>query len=776
MKTKIFLIILSLFAFSSVFAYTDYIFNADEVALFNPYLYSYTNQSLGTINGWSKYGDCGSATLTPYFLKLNTFCSPTYGTPNNGFYQNLSASINGNFTIVLNWSIQRLGVANTYYIIDAEFLNSSLNVINSTRVFRTAYSGDSYNNVATVNIILPNNANILRFKAYIDSGTSTTNNPQININSVRLYNTSTIGVNYNITMLNPSKDNNYYYSSNVPLELKTNKFSSLIKVYVVDSANHNSSTGEITYLSNLTYSHYIGGFFYYVGSINSELTNNAFYIVNSQGNSLITKNISTTYLSPLTNLSLIISRFHPDGYESTTNVLDFYFLKPTKTGLITSPDFVYIMEVYYNNSFEDYLTFTNFNIAGITFDEDKILVSEVYLNGTYFYKVRYYYDSDEPIQFYTIKAKFKEINSNDSTNYYMSSFSNVSEANYVKTFIIYEYDGSLGKKLSRDDYIGSEQIKIYPYTDGVLNPEWYYGRWNKIDNPSGVYTYYSIEDYSTPFVLNLSSGHNIIIFKDDSGTLDYYSIERFYNSSLLNISLTDKYDNIVCFANDSYNDCDYNSFSKPFNSLTYHDNYNYTLIEVKIFCNDSGVFDLYYDDSLTAEDSRFLDYSAYIGSPILKIPFNPTYNEKSFSELTEYLRLNPEIIDYNDYDFSKNVMDWMSQQRQSLKAVFLPENVACYMTQNFNNNTLNVSFKATNSLFKQLGRTGLFAELKSQCDLLNTKRDLFGNEYEERDYLNYYLCVFNDFVDNNSEPVYYVGFFVLCLTVLAIVSVITKGN
>jgi len=757
------------------------IFNSNDDILFNPYFYAPTNTTIDRAYsmGWlHTRGGSGSGTfkLTPYGFGVFEGSHTDTGAYNGSNIEQIGNFPQGQKTIYINWSLTGTGSLGATYKMDVLFYNSTGNLVNSTNLITKATSTNNpsyFNQISTANIYLSSNCTKIIIKYYNPfTGVSYSTSASMFINDFRIKNTDTIGSDYYFTITQPVSSNQILSKPFINFQTKINKLgSSEVRGYTLSEDNFNNITGIITYDLSLKYTYFSAGYYYFEGSLFQEFKNASFILQNEFGNNLMITNLTTSYIPAPTNLSISISRTGSATASGINNYLTFYFKVPTR--LISNSLLTYSIVMKYNNTGITGITFQDLG-GKVSYKADNYFLSasKTTINGTQYYKLVFQYRSSEPIQVYEFLASYIESDLTDSDNYYWSNWASEQSILYVKSFKIYEYNGTIGKELKRTDVIESSDIYITPLSSGE-NPYWYmkhYDAFHKV-NPLQVYTPLNPV---IPLIYNLSYGENILTFQDNDGTIgDAYYITVKNNATLLNISIVNAENlEIDCYTNDTFTNCENLEINEPYELITYHNNYNYTYINVKVYCENDGIMKLYYSDVWNA---ILTDYSGF-GNAQLNIPINPEFSTQRFSDLTQYLRENSGLIKLEDYEFNKKIMEWMSLQTQSNKALFLPAYTDCIIIEDFNNNSLNVSVRATNSLLTQIKQSAFIYELTSSCDIMKVKYNAIGIKYEEEDYLSYYWCVIKSSIASNWETIVNLGYLFLAFAIVFFARMMLKNG
>jgi hypothetical protein len=761
MNYKHLFLFLTLILINSACAYSVYTFNVDEIPFYNNYFYG--NDSNLAVNQ-----EVGGFKFLAITGNGNKYCRLT---KDSGFYgysddsqigceleydliNNLTA---GDYTYQYDWSYRTgTGLYDQYTSITI-----SLYGYNGSYVLLNTSDKASGVGTLTRNFTAYNN-NFSKLKFYIyTTHSNILNGWFVNMNWFRLYDRSTIGSSYNLNIVNPSNDSTNYHGLSVPFEYKSNIDLGYNVFYYLINLNtdpFNYTTNSWT-MDGLNYNYLDGeGYYHYTGGssflYDSNYSNMAIYISSlNTWNNLISKKQSVLRMPSLEDVNIEKVDIDP--------TITITFKEPDQTSIIsgtkinsysiildrdysTIKTFAFTESDYLSTGFKQY---TDYRV-------DRYLVgSDYYINITY----EGVYDSDLSTYYY-LTARYQQYNG--STTAY-STFTSA-ELNVLGKFIgLYECNETecFSELLNTYDSVDYEVIQLIPFVYGD-DIEWGY-QITCLSDPDSAYSFSSVpDDFLSPEYLTLCPGQNSIRIYDMSGTLSTSYITFNYNSTLLNMTLLNYKQDLICFSNDTESDCDFDELTKSFYVKTIHDNYNYTLLNVDIFCEKNESFELFYSDVLTTNNLKWLPYGIYDETNQLIMVFNVDFEQNIDKGLSDYLLSNPELIDLEEYEFTKIVMNsYVKNLNQENKYFYTPSLTNCYVKNTFNDNYLNVSFKGVYSLYNDVKSSTLFFELKSGCYL-----DRYKNN-NVLDYANYYSCLLTGFVSDNSTTFYYLTFLFICLTV-----------
>jgi hypothetical protein len=753
MNSKILLtLLLSISLIIPAYSYSDTIFNANEVSIYNNYFYG-NDSALNLNQEYNGYklvtnsGNQNSCYLTKdsglyaYTGDNSVTCEWEYVLMNN-------LTTDKNYTYQYNWTY-RTGTGSfdqyTSVTISLYGYNGTWNLLNT--------SSKETPSVLTRNF---KGYNYSKLKFLLSTTHSNVANGWfVKLYWFRLYDRDTIGTSYNTQIVKPSMDSTSYIGLSVPIEYKTTKFdASYVPFYYVGAGeNFNYTTGvwemgnilSFSYLDSENYYRYSGGstFLY-----DTDYSNFALYVtpVNSW-NALISKNMQVLRMTALTNINI----------DKQSNQITISFKEPSQTSIITGTK---------TNTYNIILSKSGSVIKNFYFPQTD-LVNNVknyadfsvqrYLSGSdYYIKITYNDNITPPIEDYSLTARYTQ-NNGSITAY--SSMAYNDETFFYKYIALYESNETepMVRVFNSYDYTDYDYAYAFPtYLDEDV--DWFISN-TCLD--TGVSYVSTPDDFYSGINIPLCKGENEIrIFDNDLSINTYYYITYNYNSTLLNMSLLNFDNSLVCYSNDSFNNCNYNSLSKDFYVKTIHDNYNYTLLSVNMFCDVNGTIESFYSDLLTTNNLYWLPYGIYEDTNELIMIFNKKYNINTLTGLNDWLLSNPDVIKQNEYDFVKILMNsYVKNLPQENKFFYTPSGYNCYLQTSFNDNSLNVSFKGTYSLYNDIKVSNLFFELNSGCILDRYKNN---NIF---DYANYGSCLFTTFISDNSNTFYYITFLTICIII-----------
>jgi hypothetical protein len=751
-------ILLSICFILPAYSYSPYNFNANEVPIYNNYFYGNgsllnTNQQYNGFTLSSKGASAQCSFNADTGMKAYVYNSYTDGSCSFDYVLINPLTLGTNYLYQINWDYdtKSFGYSDSYFTLYG--YNGTWNVLNetlsktSTGLITKTFKGYNYTK--------------LRFKleAY---GNNVFKNYNTRLYWFRLYDYGSITTEYTTQLIKPSADSSIYTGLSVPIEYTTTVYTaSYVPFYFVGNNNQdfNYTTGMFQVPNFLSFNYLDGGTYHYTGGYNflydSDYSDFALYILPiSNYNSLISKKISVLRMPILENINIT---------KSNTD-LSIIFKEPSQTSIITgtktntydiilSKSGSVLKEFYFPQSdlVNNAKTYTDFSVLR-------------FLNGSdYYIKISYTDSITLPSDSYSLTARYTQ---NNGTTTAYSSLTTESQTFFYKYIGVYESNITepMIRLFNYYDNTNYEGIFISPISFGDLNNIEWGIKYTCLN--TGSSSIIIPDDFYSGFGLGLCYGENEIIVYYDNSYLNYetFNINYNYNSSLINMSVINYDSSLICYSNTSFNDCNYNNLNKDFYVKTIHDNYNYTLLNVNLFCNVNGTYESFYSDLLTTNNLYWLPYGIYKDTNELIMIFNKKLNVNTQTGLTAWLLSNPDTIKQNEYDFTKILMNsYIKELNQENKYFYTPSGYDCYLETSFNNNRLNVSFMGTYSLYNDIKTSGLFFELNSGCSL---------DRYKENtilDYGNYGSCLLTTFISDNSNTFYYITFITICIIISKVV-------
>ena len=722
---------------------------------------------MGLVNGWDKYGGCGSATITPYYLRLDTFCSKGYAEQYryNGFNQSLAENMTGNITISLNTSLNRLGTTSAYYIIEVEFLNASGNIINNTQMVRTSYTGDTSFSVLTKTINLYNNVSTsLRFRVFIDSEVSSTLNARFLIHNLNAYKTDEAVASYQLNGSTPS-DNLITGSDLIDFDAYSNLANDSIKFYWLENPDDDFSSKIITFY-NL--SHITGNYFTRYWGSSDGFNDSAFYVSNKNGNAYIIKNITMTRIPNLENFTA--------NYNSILKRFEISFLMPDKWEGYDIYQIILRKEGSYNSIYQFVINESGWDIGTKRFNgfwADK--------SNEGFLTVYYDYDftlNPDKMGYLEADYKFRHYFGNFSGDW-EDSFESTDWDAYLFNLGINTWTAKetlTGEELSLTDSVFEKGITITPTINNINLPQWDI----ILENDFGTYNYVLL-DYYASYYLNLSNGWNNIKIMSFNffTTAKQYNIKLLSKFEIFNQTLKDDDFGEVCFSNESETTCLNDSMINSFfiETLTDEqmlDDGSGISIITDIYCEKNGSLTLYYSNAENCFNAQFVSNNKINSANPFNswMTFQSDYNKLTHESLYHYLLNNSYVLNLEDWEFNADIMGFYRNEPCQDRLFYIPKNVNCLLVQSYydindSKHSVNISFSSAKSLKDEIvSNSEDFKEIVSQCSLgSQTKKDLFGNTipYDFFDYLGYGTCKVVNFLETSSGLAYKVGFLILAV-------------